>query len=149
MHPHLRHLLLGTTAVMALGLLPAIAGPNGPSVVGGAATVTGAGSANVVVNQTTSNQNGEARSFAIPAGVKKIPTAITSPTINIAAVRTPICLLRSVKSVSKTSLLPQTEMRVVHPIQTLRQQSSPADQNSTTSKTPDWPDRCCRAREHY
>src|SRR5262249_25607988 len=32
----------------------------------------------------------------------------------------------------KTSLLPQTETRVVHPIQTRRPQSSPAAQSSTT-----------------
>src|SRR5690349_16911184 len=38
---------------------------------------------------------GEPSCLAIPAGVRKIPTAITSPTINAAAVRSPICLFSS------------------------------------------------------
>ena len=46
-----RHLLLLTTALTAFGLAPAAAGPNGATVVGGSATVSNPGSANVVVNQ--------------------------------------------------------------------------------------------------
>ena len=46
-----RHLLLLTTALTALALAPAAAGPNGPAVVGGSATVTNPGTANVTVNQ--------------------------------------------------------------------------------------------------
>ena len=48
-------LLLASTALLLLGSFPGSAGPDGPVVVGGQATVTGAGSANVQVNQTTNN----------------------------------------------------------------------------------------------
>jgi filamentous hemagglutinin family protein len=48
-----RHLLLLTTALTAFGLAAASAGPNGPTVVGGSATVTNPGSNNVTVNQQT------------------------------------------------------------------------------------------------
>ena len=47
--------LLAIPALMAIGLAPALAGPAGPSVVGGSATVQGAGTASVVVNQTSQN----------------------------------------------------------------------------------------------
>ena len=40
-----------------------------------------------------SNHTGEPSDFAMLAGVRKIPTAITSPTISAVAVRRPICLL--------------------------------------------------------
>ena len=45
----LRNLLLISTALMPLAA-PAHAGPDGAQVVGGSATVSGAGSANVIVN---------------------------------------------------------------------------------------------------
>jgi hypothetical protein len=51
------------------------------------------------VSQTASNNTGEPSAFAMPAGVRKIPTAITSPTTSAAAVLTPICLLNPFKSV--------------------------------------------------
>ncbi|MEA2879413.1 MAG: hypothetical protein QOF14_4609 [Hyphomicrobiales bacterium] len=47
----LRNLLLVSTALMPLGLMSALAGPNGATVVGGSATVQNPGSANVTVNQ--------------------------------------------------------------------------------------------------
>src|SRR5882724_44952 len=55
MAPRIHTLLLASTALLVLGSLPGSAGPDGPVVVGGQATVTGAGSANVQVNQTTNN----------------------------------------------------------------------------------------------
>ena len=39
MHPRLRNLLLATTPLLPLGLTPAAAGPEGGTVVGGAATI--------------------------------------------------------------------------------------------------------------
>ena len=39
MHPRLRNLLLATTALLAFGLTQATAGPEGGTVVGGAATI--------------------------------------------------------------------------------------------------------------
>ncbi len=53
MHPRLRNLLLTATALLALGATPGVAGPEGPPVVGGAATITGAGTSSVTVNQST------------------------------------------------------------------------------------------------
>ena len=55
MHPRFSNLVLATTALIALGAAPAAAGPNGPSVVGGAATVQGQGGPSVIVNQSTPN----------------------------------------------------------------------------------------------
>ena len=49
----LRYLLLTTSALLPLGLASAFAGPNGATVVGGAATIQGQGTASVVVNQTS------------------------------------------------------------------------------------------------
>src|SRR5882757_1114107 len=51
----LRNLLLLTTALMPLWFVPAIAGPNGGTVVGGSATIQGQGTANVTVNQFSQN----------------------------------------------------------------------------------------------
>ena len=42
-----------------------------------------------IVSQTASSQNGEPSDFAIPAGVRKIPTPITSPTTSAVAVASP------------------------------------------------------------
>ena len=59
MHPRLSKLLLTTTALSAfVGLVwlaapPAAAGPEGGTVVGGAATIAGQGSASVIVNQSS------------------------------------------------------------------------------------------------
>ena len=63
MHPRLRHLLLAkpllakllltTWALLALGLMPAAAGPEGGSVVGGSATIQGQGGPAVTVNQSS------------------------------------------------------------------------------------------------
>src|SRR3954462_7124653 len=55
MHPRLRNLLLPTTPLLALGLTQATAGPEGASVVGGAATIQGQGGPAVIVNQSSSN----------------------------------------------------------------------------------------------
>lgn len=58
--PRLRHLLLAATApvlaaaaLLALGVARVAAGPEGGTVVGGAATIQGQGSASVIVNQST------------------------------------------------------------------------------------------------
>ena len=53
MHPSLRNLLVATTALLALDLAPAAAGPEGGSVVGGAATIQGQGGPAVTVNQSS------------------------------------------------------------------------------------------------
>jgi filamentous hemagglutinin family protein len=53
MSPRIRNLLMTTTALLALGSLPSAAGPDGPAVVGGSATVTGQGTSSVIVNQMT------------------------------------------------------------------------------------------------
>jgi filamentous hemagglutinin family protein len=55
MHPSLRNLLVATTALLALGLAPAAAGPEGGSVVGGAATIQGQGGPAVTVNQSSNS----------------------------------------------------------------------------------------------
>ena len=49
----LRHILLTTTALMPFALSSAFAGPDGAQLVGGQATVSGQGTANVTVNQST------------------------------------------------------------------------------------------------
>src|SRR4051794_15593538 len=53
MSPRFRTLLLTTTALWAIGSGPAMAGPDGPNVVGGNATVSGAGTSSVQVNQSS------------------------------------------------------------------------------------------------
>ena len=53
MHPRFRNLVLTTTALIALGLAPAAGGPEGGTVVGGAATIQGQGGPAVIVNQST------------------------------------------------------------------------------------------------
>jgi filamentous hemagglutinin family protein len=60
MSPRLRTLLMTSTALLALGSMlstlgagPAGAQPTGPNVVGGNATVSGAGTNSVIINQTT------------------------------------------------------------------------------------------------
>src|SRR3954468_9065645 len=60
--------LLASTALLVLGALPGSAGPDGPVVVGGQATVTGAGSANVQVNQTSNSAIINWNTFNIGAG---------------------------------------------------------------------------------
>src|SRR5512132_1144965 len=55
MHPRLRNLLLATTPLLALGLTQASAGPEGGTVVGGAATISGQGGASVIINQSSSS----------------------------------------------------------------------------------------------
>ena len=51
----LRPLLLTTTALMPIVFAPALAGPEGGTVVGGAATISGQGSSHVIVNQSSQN----------------------------------------------------------------------------------------------
>src|SRR5262245_64258866 len=53
MSPRLRTLLMASTALLALGVAPAGAQPTGPTVVGGSATVIGAGTNSVIINQPT------------------------------------------------------------------------------------------------
>jgi hypothetical protein len=47
--------LLMTTALIALGAVPAVAGPEGGTVVGGAATIQGQGGPAVIVNQSSNS----------------------------------------------------------------------------------------------
>lgn len=64
----LRHSLLLTTALAALAFTPAHANPDGPNVVGGAATVNGVGTSTVIVNQTTDRAIIDWRTFNIGNG---------------------------------------------------------------------------------
>ena len=72
MHPglshHLRNLFLTAAALLMLGALPSEAEPQRPSVVGGAATVSGAGTGNVTVNQSTNSAIINWHTFNIGAG---------------------------------------------------------------------------------
>src|SRR5262245_27801698 len=52
MSPRFRTLLLTSTALLAASA-PSLAGPDGPAVVGGSATVSGAGTSSVQVNQSS------------------------------------------------------------------------------------------------
>jgi filamentous hemagglutinin family protein len=61
-----RSLLLTTTALLAAG--PALAGPDGGTVVGGSATITGQGSATVTINQTSNRAIINWQQFNIGAG---------------------------------------------------------------------------------
>ena len=51
--PHLRNVLLAATALLALGVARVAAGPEGGTVVGGAATIQGQGGPAVIVNQSS------------------------------------------------------------------------------------------------
>ena len=53
MHPRFINLVLTTTALIALGAAPAAGGPEGGTVVGGAATIQGQGGPAVIVNQSS------------------------------------------------------------------------------------------------
>src|SRR5204863_9515157 len=54
-HPRFSKFLLTTAALIALTARPAAAGPEGGTVVGGAATIQGQGGAAVIVNQSSSS----------------------------------------------------------------------------------------------
>ena len=45
----------GLVTVAVLGTLPAVAGPNGGTVVGGSATIVGQGTGSVIINQSSQN----------------------------------------------------------------------------------------------
>ncbi len=77
---NVRRFLLAV-AVLVLGSAPALAGPNGANVVGGAANVQGQGTANVVVNQSSQNAIINWQTFNIGSGEK---TTITMPNANSA-----------------------------------------------------------------
>ena len=49
----MRSVLLAATALLALGVAPVAAGPEGGTVVGGAATIQGQGGPSAIINQTT------------------------------------------------------------------------------------------------
>jgi filamentous hemagglutinin family protein len=55
MHPRFSSLVLTTAALIALSAAPAAGGPEGGTVVGGAATIQGQGGPAVIVNQTTNS----------------------------------------------------------------------------------------------
>lgn len=63
-------LLLATTAMVPLGLVFALANPQGPQVVGGSATVQGQGTPTVTVTQTTNSAIINWNTFNIGAGEK-------------------------------------------------------------------------------
>src|SRR5262249_30340738 len=72
MHPRSRNLLLTTTALLALGRMltaqPVAAGPNGGTVVGGSATISGQGSSSVIINQSSGRAIINWNTFNIGAG---------------------------------------------------------------------------------
>src|ERR671923_647866 len=55
MHPRSSNLVLTTAALIALSVAPAAGGPEGGSVVGGAASIQGQGGPAVIVNQTSNS----------------------------------------------------------------------------------------------
>jgi filamentous hemagglutinin family protein len=63
-----RNLLLTSTALLALGLAPSVAGPRDPQIIGGTATVLGAGTGNVTINQSSDKAIINWSSFNIGAG---------------------------------------------------------------------------------
>ena len=68
MRPRLSKVLLTATALLTLGAMPGAAEPRSPSVVGGAATVSGTGTGNVTVNQSSSSAIINWHTFNIGAG---------------------------------------------------------------------------------
>jgi filamentous hemagglutinin family protein len=70
MFRRLQKLLLTTTALVPLGLAPAVANPLGGQVVGGSATVQGQGTATVTVTQQTNSAIINWNTFNIGAGEK-------------------------------------------------------------------------------
>ncbi len=74
-----RILLLTTSAMVPLGIAAALAGPNGATVVGGAATVQGQGTGTVVVNQSSQNAIINWNTFNIGSGET---TKIVMPNAN-------------------------------------------------------------------
>jgi filamentous hemagglutinin family protein len=64
----IRNLLLTSTALLALGAAPVAAGPDKPVVVGGSATIAGAGTATTTINQTSSRAIINWNTFNIGAG---------------------------------------------------------------------------------
>jgi len=79
-----RTALLASAAMMPFALVAALANPLGPNVVGGTATVTGTGTANVTVNQTTQNAIINWRTFNIGVGeqTRFIQPNATAMTLN-------------------------------------------------------------------
>jgi filamentous hemagglutinin family protein len=68
MRPRLSKVLLTATALLTLGAMPGAAEPRLPSVVGGAATVSGTGTGNVTVNQSSNRAIINWQTFNIGAG---------------------------------------------------------------------------------
>jgi filamentous hemagglutinin family protein len=64
----IRNVLLTSTALLALGAGAVSAGPDGPVVVGGSATVSGAGTSSTVVNQNSNRAIINWNTFNIGAG---------------------------------------------------------------------------------
>ena len=64
----LRRVMLASTALVPLGIVAAMANPLAPNVVGGTAAVTGVGTSNVTVNQSTPRAIINWNSFNIGAG---------------------------------------------------------------------------------
>ena len=60
--------MLASTALVPLGIVAAMANPLAPNVVGGTAAVTGVGTSNVTVNQSTPRAIINWNSFNIGAG---------------------------------------------------------------------------------
>ena len=64
----LRSVLLASSALVPLGTVTAARHPQGPNVVGGAASVSGVGTSSVTVNQSTNRAIINWNSFNIGAG---------------------------------------------------------------------------------
>ena len=70
MFDRLQKLLLTTTTLVPLGLVPAAANPQGPQIVGGSATIQGQGTATVTVTQQTNSAIINWNTFNIGTGEK-------------------------------------------------------------------------------
>ena len=64
----MRKILLATSALVPLGLAPALANPLGGQVVGGSAAIAGQGTSSVTVTQSSQNAVINWQSFNIGAG---------------------------------------------------------------------------------
>jgi filamentous hemagglutinin family protein len=68
MHPRLPNLVLTVATLLAFGVAPVAAGPDGANVVGGAGTIQGQGGPSVILNQSTPSAVINWRTFHIGVG---------------------------------------------------------------------------------
>ena len=82
MHPRFINLVLTTTALIALGVAPAAGGPEGGTVVGGAATIQGQGGPAVIVNQSSHQRDHQLEHVQYPRQRERaLQSALRAPSI--------------------------------------------------------------------